>query len=204
VAGATRVSNPGCYPTGFLALVTPLVRAGIIPTDWPVTVNAVSGYSGGGKAMIAEYESGEPPAAWRTYALSLAHKHVPEMQRHSGLSYPPIFAPSVASVYRGMIVEVPLHLQAMRGNPSAAAVRETLEAAYSGSAIVTLPPVPPLLTIAQAADSDRLDLFVFANDDGTQVRLVAALDNLGKGASGAAVQSLNLMAGLTETTGLRL
>jgi N-acetyl-gamma-glutamyl-phosphate reductase len=204
VAGATRVSNPGCYPTGFLALVAPLVRAGLIPADWPVTVNAVSGYSGGGKAMIAEYESGDPQAAWRTYALSLAHKHVPEMQRHSGLSHPPIFAPSVATAYRGMIVEVPLHIGAMTGKPSVAAMRNILDETYAGSKIVTLPSAPALLTVAQAADSDRLDLFVFGNEDGTQVRLVAALDNLGKGASGAAVQSLNLMAGLPEITGLRL
>lgn len=204
IAGAMHVSNPGCYPTGFLALMTPLVRARLVPADWPVTVNAVSGYSGGGKAMIAEYESGENPSAWRTYALSLAHKHVPEMQRHSGLAYPPIFAPSVASVYRGMIVEVPLHIGAMSGKPTVRAIRETLGEAYAKSGIVTLPPAPAILTIAQAADSDRLDLFVFANEEGTQVRLIAALDNLGKGASGAAVQSLNLMAGVPETTGLRL
>ncbi|AYJ87601.1 N-acetyl-gamma-glutamyl-phosphate reductase [Sphingomonas paeninsulae] len=204
VAGAMRVSNPGCYPTGFLALVTPLIRAGLIPKDWPITVNAVSGYSGGGKAMIAEFESGQPQAAWRTYALTLAHKHIPEMQRHSGLSHGPIFAPSVASTYRGMIVEVPLHLGAMPAQPSVAIVREALAQAFSGSSIVTLPQPPELLTVNQAADSDRLDLFVFGNAEGTQARLVAALDNLGKGASGAAVQSLNLMAGLPETTGLRL
>jgi N-acetyl-gamma-glutamyl-phosphate reductase len=204
VVGAMRVSNPGCYPTGFLALVTPLIRAGLIPNDWPVTVNAVSGYSGGGKAMIAEFESGQPQAAWRTYALTLSHKHVPEMQRHSGLSHAPIFAPSVTSTYRGMIVEVPLHLGAMPGQPSVTVVREALARAFAGSAIVTLPQPPELLTVNQAADSDRLDLFVFGNAEGTQARLVAALDNLGKGASGAAVQSLNLMAGLPETTGLRL
>jgi N-acetyl-gamma-glutamyl-phosphate reductase len=126
------------------------------------------------------------------------------MQRHSGLSHAPIFAPSVTSTYRGMIVEVPLHLGAMPGQPSVTVVREALARAFAGSAIVTLPQPPELLTVNQAADSDRLDLFVFGNAEGTQARLVAALDNLGKGASGAAVQSLNLMAGLPETTGLRL
>jgi N-acetyl-gamma-glutamyl-phosphate reductase len=204
VAGAMRVSNPGCYPTGFLALVTPLVRAGLLPKDWPVTVNAVSGYSGGGKAMIAEFESGQSDTNWRTYALNLAHKHIPEMQRHSGLLHAPIFAPSVANAYRGMIVEVPLHLGAMSNRPSVTAIRETLATAFAGSQIVSLPTPPELLTVEHAADSDRLDLFVFGNADGTQVRLIAALDNLGKGASGAAVQSLNLMAGLAETAGLKV
>ncbi|MDB5700073.1 MAG: argC [Sphingomonadales bacterium] len=204
VASATRVSNPGCYPTGFLALVAPLVRTGLLPRDWPVTVNAVSGYSGGGKAMIAEFESGEAQTAWRTYALTLAHKHIPEMQRHAGLVHAPIFAPSVASAYRGMIVEVPLQIGAMANGPAVAAIRDALGTAFSGSQIVTLPPAPAMLTVEQAANTDRLELFVFANEDESQVRLIAALDNLGKGASGAAVQSLNLMAGLPETTGLKL
>lgn len=204
VAGAMRVSNPGCYPTGFLALVTPLVRAGLVPQDWPITVNAVSGYSGGGKAMIAEFETGQSDTNWRTYALTLAHKHIPEMQRHAGLSNAPIFAPSVANSYRGMIVEVPLHLGAMANKPTADAIRETLGSAFAGSRIVSLPEAPSLLTVEQAANSDRLDLFVFGNAEGTQVRLIGALDNLGKGASGAAVQSLNLMAGLPETSGLKL
>jgi N-acetyl-gamma-glutamyl-phosphate reductase len=204
VASAMRVSNPGCYPTGFLALVTPLVRAGLLPKDWPVTVNAVSGYSGGGKAMIAEFESAQADTSWRTYALTMAHKHIPEMQRHSGLTHAPIFAPSVASAYRGMIVEVPLQVGAMPNRPSVAAIRETLAAAYAASQIVTLPAPPAMLTIEQAANTDRLELFVFASEDNSQVRLIAALDNLGKGASGAAVQSLNLMAGLAETTGLQI
>lgn len=204
VAGAMRVSNPGCYPTGFLALVTPLVRAGLIPQDWPITVNAVSGYSGGGKAMISEFETGQSDTNWRTYALTLAHKHIPEMQRHAGLSNAPIFAPSVANSYRGMIVEVPLHLGAMANKPTADAIRETLNSTFAGSRIVSLPEAPSLLTVEHAANSDRLDLLVFGNADGTQVRLIAALDNLGKGASGAAVQSLNLMAGLPETSGLKL
>jgi N-acetyl-gamma-glutamyl-phosphate reductase len=203
---ARRVSNPGCYSTGFLALVKPLVRAGLIPADWPLSVNAVSGYSGGGKSMIAEFESGGTDTAWRTYALSLAHKHVPEMQRHAGLLHAPLFAPSVARTYRGMIVDVPLMIGAIPGKPSAAALRNALAQQYADSPIVSL--VRDFddthLAIEHAAGTDRLDLFVFANAEGDQVRLVAALDNLGKGAAGAAVQTLNIMAGLAETEGLRL
>ena len=203
---ARRVSNPGCYSTGFLALVKPLVRTGLIPADWPLSVNAVSGYSGGGKAMIAEFESGGTDTAWRTYALSLAHKHVPEMQRHAGLLHAPLFAPSVARTYRGMIVDVPLMIGAIPGKPSAAVLRDALAQQYADSPIVSL--VRDFddahLAIEHAAGTDRLDLFVFANAEGDQVRLVAALDNLGKGAAGAAVQTLNIMAGLAETEGLRL
>lgn len=206
VANAMRVSNPGCYSTGFIALVAPLVSAGLIATDWPLTVNAVSGYSGGGKAMIKEFEDRETETAWRTYALSLAHKHVPEMQKWCSLKYAPLFAPSVASVHRGMIVDVPLMTGAMPNHPSVSAIRDALGAHYAGSPIVRV--VADFdeanLNIEHAANTDRLDLFVFANSDDTQVRLVAALDNLGKGAAGAAVQSLNLMVGLDETAGLRL
>jgi len=206
VAQARFVSNPGCYSTGFIALVAPLVKAGVLPADWPYVCNAVSGYSGGGKAMIAEFESGAAATAWRTYALSLSHKHVPEMQVRCGLAHPPLFAPSVAPTHRGMIVDVPLMTAAMPGQPRLAAIREALHSAYDGSPIVRV--VDDFdeanLTIERCANTDRLDLFVFGREDGGQVRLVAALDNLGKGAGGAAVQSLNLMAGLPETAGLRL
>ena len=196
VASAMRVSNPGCYATGFIALIAPLVKARRIGPGAPIMCNAVSGYSGGGKAMIADYEGLNPPA-WATYALGLAHKHVAEMQTHCGLTNPPLFAPSVANTYRGMIVDVPL----FGANPKA--IRETLAEAYSDSQIVNLCQVDgDTLAIEHAANSDRLDIFVFTN--GTQTRLTAAFDNLGKGASGAAVQNLNLMAGLPETTGLRL
>ena len=196
VANAMRVSNPGCYSTGFIALVAPLIKARRIGPGAPMMCNAVSGYSGGGKAMIAEFQGANPPA-WRTYALGLAHKHVPEMQYQCGLTNPPLFAPSVANAYRGMIVDVPI----FGANPKA--IRETLTEAYADSPIVKLCEWDgDMLAIDHAADSDRLDLFVFTN--GSQTRLTAALDNLGKGASGAAVQSLNLMAGLPETTGLRL
>lgn len=200
VATSKRVSNPGCYSTGFIALVAPLVRAGLITPGTFLSSNAVSGYSGGGKGMIAEFEgAGGAPTAWRTYALSLVHKHVPEMQRWCGLDNPPLFAPSVANLYRGMIVDVPLF------GVDANAARDTLRAFYAGSNIVAVKDSDEaMLTVEQAADSDRLELFVFGRADGTQCRLVAALDNLGKGASGAAVQSLNLMAGLPEETALRL
>jgi N-acetyl-gamma-glutamyl-phosphate reductase len=206
VAQAMRVSNPGCYSTGFIALVAPLVKAGLIPADWPLTCNAVSGYSGGGKSMIAEFEAGPAPTAWRSYGLKLNHKHVPEMRERCGLTLSPVFAPSVANVFSGMVVEVPLHLSALPGRPGGQALRDALAGAYQGSPIVrvidsyeggTFP-------IEQLADTDLLDLYVFGDAADSQVRLVAVLDNLGKGAAGAAVQNLNLMAGLPETEGLRL
>jgi N-acetyl-gamma-glutamyl-phosphate reductase len=199
VANATRVSNPGCYSTGFIALVAPLVRGGLIAVDARLSCNAVSGYSGGGKAMIAEFESGAPPTAWRTYALTLAHKHVPEMQRHSGLVHAPLFAPSVAATHRGMIVDVPLF------DVDLARARDTLSWFYEGSPIVRVTDFAEAnLAVEHMAGSDSMELFVFGRADGMQCRLVAALDNLGKGASGAAVQSLNLMAGLPGTAGLKL
>lgn len=206
VANAKRISNPGCYSTGFIALVAPLVRAGLIPADTALTCNAVSGYSGGGKSMIAEFEEGPAPTAWRSYALALNHKHVPEMRAWSGLSVSPIFAPSVANLFSGMIVEVPLHLSALPGRPTAAALREALADFYRGSPIVSVAAgyEAGTLAIERLAETDRLELFVFGDEADSQVRLVAALDNLGKGAAGAAVQSLNLMAGLAETEGLRL
>ena len=206
VAGAKRVSNPGCYSTGFIALIAPLVKAGLIPADAALMCNAVSGYSGGGKSMIAEFEDGPAPTAWRSYALKLNHKHVPEMRERSGLSVAPIFAPAVVNLFSGMIVEVPLHLSALPGQPTIAVLREALADFYRGSPIVSVVPSydEGTLAIERLAGTDRLELFVFGDEENGQVRLVAALDNLGKGAAGAAVQSLNLMAGLAETEGLRL
>jgi len=206
VANAKRVSNPGCYSTGFISLVAPLVQAGLIPADAALSCNAVSGYSGGGKNMIAEFEEDTHPTAWRSYALKLNHKHVPEMRERSGLAVSPIFAPSVANLFSGMIVEVPLHLSTLPGRPTAAALRDALAAHYAGSPIVRVVSDydESTLAIERLTGTDRLDLFVFGNDANSQVRLVAALDNLGKGAAGAAVQNLNLMAGLPETEGLRL
>jgi N-acetyl-gamma-glutamyl-phosphate reductase len=207
VAAAMRVSNPGCYSTGFIALVAPLVKAGLIPADWPLTCNAVSGYSGGGKNMIAEFEGeGGAPTAWRTYGLHLNHKHVPEMQVRCGLTVTPMFAPAVANLERGMIVEVPLPIGVLPGKPTPGVLRAALAETYAGSPIVTVVEAydSGTLAVERLAGTDRLDLFVFSDAAGTQARLVAALDNLGKGAAGAAVQNLNLMAGLPETAGLRL
>jgi len=200
IAGSTRISNPGCYPTGFLALVAPLVRAGLIDPATPLSVNAVSGYSGGGKAMIAEFEGGGEATAFRIYGLTLAHKHVAEMQMHAGLEHPPLFAPAVARTHRGMLVEVPLQLA-----PPLDELRAALHEAYANSPLVRIrDEETALLTVEDAAGTDRLDLFVFGNGERRQVRLVAALDNLGKGAGGAAVQNMNLALGLPEHEGLRL
>ncbi len=206
VAGAMRVSNPGCYSTAFIALVAPLVRAGLLPADWPYSCNAVSGYSGGGKALIERYER-DGDIAWRGYALGLAHKHVPEMQALCGLTLAPLFSPAVIPAHRGMVVEVPLPLAAIPGAAAPAALRDCLSTFYAASPVVHMGETPAdgeLLLRASEPGNDRLELFVLANADGSQARLVARLDNLGKGASGAAVQSLNLMAGLPETAGLRL
>jgi N-acetyl-gamma-glutamyl-phosphate reductase len=205
VAEAARVSNPGCYSTGFIGLVAPLVQAGLLPADWPYTCNAVSGYSGGGKALIERFEA-DDDIAWRGYALTVGHKHVPEMQLRCGLAVAPLFSPAVIPAHRGMVAEVPLPLAAIPGAADAAELRECLAEFYAGSRIVTMGEEPDgeLLLRRSRAPSDRMELHVFASADGSQARLVAVLDNLGKGASGAAVQSLNLMAGLDETAGLRL
>ncbi|ALC10874.1 N-acetyl-gamma-glutamyl-phosphate reductase [Sphingopyxis sp. 113P3] len=206
VAGAKRVSNPGCYSTGFIALVAPLVREGLLPADWPYICHAVSGYSGGGKALIERFEV-DRDIAWRSYALALGHKHVPEMQARCGLSVAPLFSPAVIPAHRGMVVEVPVPLAAMRGAATPERLRDALAAFYAHSPVVGMGEAPEdgeLLLRASNAGSDRLDLFVFASPDGSQARLVARLDNLGKGASGACVQNLNIMAGLSETAGLRL
>ena len=205
VASANRVSNPGCYPTGFLALVAPLVRAGLLPADWPYTVHAVSGYSGGGKAMIARFEGAHDSEgrdiAWRGYGLGGGHKHVAEMQKWAGLTNAPLFAPAVIPAHRGMMVEVPL--PAVMG-ADADSLRTALVEFFAGSPVVRVADEAPadgeLLLRAAAGPSDALTLHVFGGSEG--IRLIALLDNLGKGASGAAVQSLNLMAGLQETAGL--
>jgi len=205
IAEALRVSNPGCYPTGFLALVRPLVRAGLVPHDWPLNVNATSGYSGGGKAMIAEFEGEGGGAAYRGYALDLSHKHVPEMQRHARLAHPPIFAPAVARIYRGMVVEVPLPLHAFVRRPSLETIENTLREAYDGSKLIRVERRESgLVDIAADAGTDRLTLSVHGNAETGQARLIATLDNLGKGAAGAAVQNLNIMAGLDPVAGLTL
>ncbi len=205
IAAARFVSNPGCYPTAFLALVAPLVRARLIPADWPLTYNATSGYSGGGKAMIAEFEGGGTDTAFRAYALGLAHKHLPEMQTHAGLAHPPIFAPAVARLNRGMLAEVPLPLKQLPGAPGVAQIEDVLAAAYADSALVTVAAGDvAAITIEENAGTDRMTLRVCGNGDSGHVRLIATLDNLGKGAGGAAVQNLNIMAGLDPLAGLIL
>ncbi|MDY7525962.1 N-acetyl-gamma-glutamyl-phosphate reductase [Sphingomonas sp. 10B4] len=203
IAEAKRVSNPGCYPTGFLALLRPLVRAGLVPVDWGITVNAVSGYSGGGKAMIAEYEGVNPPPATRAYALGLAHKHVPEMQKHARLEHPPIFTPSVANTYRGMSVEVPLALYRFPRRPTLLACETALREAYPEGGLIRIADGDAsAVQIEDDAGTDRLTLRVCGNAETGQARLIATLDNLGKGAAGAAVQNLNIMAGLDPLAGL--
>lgn len=207
VANASKVSNPGCYPTGFLALVAPLTRAGILPADWPYTLNAVSGYSGGGKALIERFEA-DPDIGFRAYGLAMGHKHLGEMQQYAGLAHAPVFSPSVVPAMRGMVVDVPLPRAVMPAAASGAELHCALAEFYAGSSIVTVMPFdqPPaeLLLSRSATPWDGMELFVFASADDAQVRLVARLDNLGKGASGAAVQSLNLMCGLPQTSGLSL
>lgn len=205
VASANRVSNPGCYPTGFIALLAPLVRAGLLPANWPYTCNAVSGYSGGGKALIGRFED-DTDIAFRDYGLALGHKHVAEMQKLPGLSLLPVFSPAVIPAHRGMVVEIPLNLAAMPTTATPDELRLCLIDTYAGSTVITVRSDAPdeLLLRGSMEPTDRLDLWVFGAADGSQARLIAMLDNLGKGASGAAVQNLNLMAGLAETAGLRL
>ena len=202
---AARVSNPGCYPTGFLALVRPLVDAGVMPAAWPVSVNAVSGYSGGGRAMIAEFEDvaspGHVATPYRLYGLHLAHKHVEEMRAHAGLLHDPLFAPAVGRFAQGMLVEVPLQLWALPGAPSVCAVHGALADRYAGARhveVLGLDDSRALKTLDPEGlnGTDRLQVFVFGSDETRQGRLVARLDNLGKGAAGAAVQNLELMFGL--------
>ncbi len=207
IEAARFVSNPGCYPTGFIGLMRPLVKAGLVPADWPLTVNAVSGYSGGGKAMIAEFEGQGASTAYRAYGLSLKHKHVPEMTKHAGLSRPVLFTPAVGNYRQGMLVEVPLHLSALPETPSVERLHGALVEAYDGQRFVEVAELETTEAMTGLEPeglngTNRLRLHVFGDREGEQARLVALLDNLGKGASGAAVQNLNLMLGLDEATGL--
>lgn len=201
ISKARRVANPGCYPTGGIALIRPLVEAGVIPADYPITVNAVSGYSGGGKSMIEAYESGKAPS-FELYALGLEHKHVPELQRYSGLTRRPIFVPSVGNFRQGMLVSVPLHLETLPGAPTPSALEAVLFVHYRGSKYVKVLAAndasrsPGKLEAESLNDTNLLELTVFGNEARGHAVLVAKLDNLGKGASGAAVQNLELMLGL--------
>jgi len=202
IASAQFVSNPGCYSTGAIALIAPLVAAGLLPADYPVTINAVSGYTGGGKQLIAQMEETARDdaitAAYFAYALTLAHKHVPEIMSHTGITRRPVFTPAVGRFAQGMLVNVPLHLGLMSGNPSMAAVHAALEAHYAGSSIVEVVSLAdaaasPRLDPEELTGTDRMKLYVCGAEGAGQVNLVASLDNLGKGASGAAVQNLDLM-----------
>lgn len=212
IRGAARVANPGCWPTGFLLLVRPLVDAGLLPADAPITIHGQSGYSGGGKPMIANYRAhprrgDSPDWAVRPYGLSLSHKHLPEMHRYSGLIGAPIFCPSVGDYYSGMLVHVPLHMRLLSRRVLPQELHALLSQRYEGERFVRVMPFggtasleAGLLDATTLNGSNQIELFVFGHQD--QVLLTARFDNLGKGASGAAVQNLNLMLGLEEALGL--
>jgi N-acetyl-gamma-glutamyl-phosphate reductase len=202
IAMSRKVANPGCYPTGAIGLLRPLVQAGLVPPDYPITISAVSGYSGGGRSMIEAHDSAGGPA-FELYALGLEHKHVPEIELFAGLERRPIFMPSVGHFRQGMLVSVPLYLDDLPERPTGADLRETLRAFYAGSEHITV-------AVGNGADklepealngTNRLDLYVFANESRRHAVLIAQLDNLGKGASGAAVQNLRLMLDLDPAPG---
>ncbi len=204
IAAARNVSNPGCYSTGAIALVRPLVDAALLPPDYPVTINAVSGYSGGGKQMIAQMEDPARADAISAnhfaYALTLAHKHVPEIMARGRLSRRPIFTPAVGRFAQGMLVSIPLFTDLMDGNPSLASIHEALATHYAGQSVVdVVAPADgtalPRIDAEELRGTDRMKLYVLGSEGKGQVNLIASLDNLGKGASGAAVQNLNLMIG---------
>jgi N-acetyl-gamma-glutamyl-phosphate reductase len=220
--GANRIGNPGCYATGAIALLRPLVHAGVLPSTAPITVNAISGYTGGGKSLIREFEEQDAPASsrddFRIYGLPLHHKHLPEMQVYSNLAHPPLFVPSVGRFAQGMLVSVPLQLWALPGQPSPTDLRRALAEHYAGERFVRVADDDETLALQSARagagvynaeldpealnNTNSMRLFVFGNEGAGQALLLALLDNLGKGASGAAVQNLNLTLGLDEATGL--
>lgn len=211
IAASHRVSNPGCHATGFILALYPLIQEGIVPKDYPVTCQSITGYSGGGRKLIAEYESnpsGRDKLEFpRHYALNFSHKHLPEMQKVTGLLYPPIFNPVVADVYSGMAVTVPLESRLLSKKSSAKKVQEVLASYYAAERFVRVLPYEAdaylddgYFNMAECNNTNRIDLFVFGNDD--QMVLLSRLDNLGKGASGAAVQNMNIMLGVDEGLGL--
>ncbi len=217
IASAQFVSNPGCYPTGFLACVRPLIAKGILPTHFPLTVNAVSGYSGGGKKLIEQYHTfhetqtgGKSLYPYGIYGLEFGHKHVKEMQQHSGLASPPLFVPAVGDFEMGMLVQVPLPLWTLENPPTGEVIHEAIADYYQGEAFVQVAPFhdsnflrdSKFLDVMAMNGTNVVQVFVFANDATHEALLVARLDNLGKGASGAAVQNLNIMLGFPEELGL--
>mmetsp|Transcript_54451 Transcript_54451/g.162741 ORF Transcript_54451/g.162741 Transcript_54451/m.162741 type:complete len:356 (-) Transcript_54451:71-1138(-) len=214
IENSKRISNPGCYPTGFIGLTRPLVDAGIIPPGTPLTVNAISGYSGGGKGLMKVFEE-EDHEPWGSYGFTLAHKHVPEMSKYSGLGKAPIFQPAVAEFDQGMVVSVPLHYSWLKPGTTGKDMHDALAKHYEGSNFVEVMPAgaeditsagllerDAFLRPDTLKDTNKMQMFVFYNDETEQALLCARLDNLGKGASGAAVQNLNLALGLDETAGL--
>ena len=197
VAKADRVSNPGCYATGAIALIRPLIDAGLLPKDYPLAIPAVSGYSGGGRSMIEAYEAGAAPL-YEIYGLNLKHKHLPEIMKYTGLTRRPVFTPSVGNFKQGMLVQLPLHLDLLTGQPTAQQLQDVLARHYAGSPWVTVEPVEGSASIDALGlnDTNQMELRVFGNEEFRHAVLIARLDNLGKGASGAAVQNLKLMLGL--------
>lgn len=211
IRSSKRVSVPGCYATGFNILMYPLIKEGLVPKDYPVTCNAVSGYSGGGKKLIAQYEAedsaDESMKSPRFYAMGLKHKHIPEMHKVSGLIQPPLFTPVVGPYYKGMTVAIPLYSSLLPGKNSASYICEFLSNYYNGQHFIKVFPfgtegnlLNGFLNATGCNDTNMLEIFIAGNDD--HILLTARLDNLGKGASGAAVQCMNIMLGLDETIGL--
>ncbi|MBT9315398.1 N-acetyl-gamma-glutamyl-phosphate reductase [Leptothoe spongobia] len=214
IAKAYRVSNPGCYPTGFLAAIKPLVASGIIPASFPVTINAISGYSGGGRKLMEAYagyqDESEPDYPYGVYGLTFGHKHVQEMHQYSGLAHAPLFLPAVGAFEQGMLVQVPLPLWTLDHPPTGQQVWEVLADYYGSEPFIQVNGLGDaealrdrkFLDTKTANGTNQVQLFVFANDDTHEVLVAARLDNLGKGASGAAVQNMNIMLGLPEHMGL--
>ncbi|QLE56065.1 N-acetyl-gamma-glutamyl-phosphate reductase [Nostoc sp. TCL26-01] len=217
IAKAQFVSNPGCYPTGFLACIRPLIAQGLLPSNFPVTINAVSGYSGGGKNLIQKYDrlheqqkGVTSPYPYGVYGLQFGHKHVKEMQQHAGLTSPPLFVPAVGDFEQGMVVQVPLPLWTLDNPPSGAEIHQAIAHYYQGEKFVQVAPYQDTSLLRDGTFLDAIavnntnivQVFVFANDNTQEALLVARLDNLGKGASGAAVQNLNIMLGVPEELGL--
>jgi N-acetyl-gamma-glutamyl-phosphate reductase len=206
---AKRIANPGCHASAFILLLRPLVDAGLVPAALPITASSITGYSGGGKKMIEQYEAGGDArlTSPRPYALKLAHKHIPEMTTHSGLAVKPAFMPIVSNFYKGLTVHVPLHLPQLQAGATGQQLHAAFEKRYAGEKFVRVMPLSDPATLEDGYfdvqannDTNRVDIFVFASD--TQALLIARLDNLGKGASGAAVQSMNVHLGLDEGLGL--